>query len=1842
MDHQLAIKRSQRLQKIASDLGVVLDADLTPLSPPPRPPSFLQQDDERKADAILGQLKIEEAAGKSQAKSLKRFSVQKASKPSNYTYDELYAALSRVIEENGVAGVLEVLLRRFQNVQGNINLARRASTGVIKRIRNADNPEERGRLLQNATQNRRLEFVQLLAPLADQASLDDSLRTALENRNLNIIQTLLQYGANTALYEGTFVNVAQHGDVGLLEILLRATRKVSSDCISKSLLPAVTSGSLPAVLLLVQVGANGDYDGASALMHAVGIDRVDITIAVMLGQQRPSGLSLDRALDSVFSVPSATLHARYPLIEVLLCGGPIGNAANDALLKTTLLGNKDIMDLLLAHRVDINHNGAAAVGHAIQRNKAELVTTLLQDQTLKPELASELVGHIPKIAPPNDKVAVLSKLLVNGASGTHCSELLIAAAEQNDLDTAHLLVSYGRDAQKSLPVCSVDYNASRCLQVAVARNNLPMVKLLALEGGPSKFSLSKAFEAIPPRMSKNDHFLLIQTLLRARAEGPEVDAALHSAVTGQHKSIRLIDLFVQSGTKVMDETLLAAVAQGSPEVLKVLLSGNVSPLTCAAAIPVAMKIPHPPKRLSTIWALIGRATTTGSEVPEVSQAVVDVLQNCPEDKPLLKLLCREGKANINFDGGIVVCQAAKQGDPEVLDIVLNGGGSLPSANTVERALKCATDLQPSDLSRQRKINALLRQVKPQDGMNAALIKEIKSVSLATENLSVIQTLLAAGADVNANEGAKEGAPVCWAVTRNIPALLDLILSKRPSSRSVSLAFPLAFTFQDPARYDLCEKLLRAGAVGEVVSTALYKVAKEGPAALPLMKLLLPHADVNFKDGLALRVVVRHPFFEGLDLLLTPRAVIPSSATRTAAFQEAMKLKGPKDRSQMVDRLLKAGVGGQAMAEALITAVNSADLQLSEVLLKAGASIEYKGGHAVRIAASCGENEILKILVGGTIVAKPTLSTLTSGFGGVLTLKEKDRRSYHRIMQTLLEAGMRGDAVDAALVNAVKEGDSNLTFAKLLFESGASVEWHEGEAINIAAQSAFIESLDLLLEKQVSENVLKRAYRSSSELPKEQRFQVIERLLKAGKAVDKHVSSTLTAATMENPSDRRLITLLLSHEVFDDGQSIVHAARELDLRTLTLLINSPKANLCLSTAFKEAMATDVLWKSSTGLAIVKLMLKKGAVGDAVGEALYQAVEKCGTGGEGLAGEFMDVLLESGADVNYQRGLALQRAAMQVDILLLEKLLPGATSESKAMAIPYLFTCCDDKATVLKAIQAFERSFLEGDPGVDIAFEHPDTNLEPMLFMALDKFPRDTQILKALLDMGFHANQWQICEDDVDIGREPWPVLLWALERPEKKISSANIEMLIEEGANVNFKSKSGMTPLVLAIQNQRSDIVQKLVSRGASVSVPDPDEISPLALASRLGSTPIMELLLRGNAESDDGSLHDAARELRCDAMRVLIKYGHEVDYPSDRHEGRSALAELCLKAVNCRPQPSKIEEAIQCLVANDADIRLRTRSEHDSGKTVLHFALDSSDPMSILPVLLKMTWKILNEECFLYTDNTYTYSLTKYVEKGVYQGPTEQKNDIIRLLRNKRALDRYWGNSIELPQPADYCHAPKYIEEEILRQKLREMQRIEERQDVMNRLELKRITVVGETEIMEIQTEAEMKRDRTKAQVERELIAAKERIKMQLEMDAGRTRDQIMAAQHNRELNHQMALGNVQVRTQRELGDVQAGTQRTIRQEAFEEERTRNVMQIEYTEKKTNMENEALRARLAIEGSAMEDQDRILTRQNEREIARIKMQKTLVDKNLSLAGTLQGAGMNQRQIGYITGEVNSP
>ena len=73
------------------------------------------------------------------------------------------------------------------------------------------------------------------------------------------------------------MQAAQRGDLALVNLFLRAPKRVTEPCVTRSLLLAADNGWLPVVLCLVQAGADGDNENASALMatHPATQQRID-------------------------------------------------------------------------------------------------------------------------------------------------------------------------------------------------------------------------------------------------------------------------------------------------------------------------------------------------------------------------------------------------------------------------------------------------------------------------------------------------------------------------------------------------------------------------------------------------------------------------------------------------------------------------------------------------------------------------------------------------------------------------------------------------------------------------------------------------------------------------------------------------------------------------------------------------------------------------------------------------------------------------------------------------------------------------------------------------------------------------------------------------------------------------------------------------------------------------------------------------------------------------------------------------------------------------------------------------------------------------------------------------------------------------------------------------------------------------------------------------------------------------------------------------------------------------------------------------------------------------------
>lgn len=399
---------------------------------------------------------------------------------------------------------------------------------------------------------------------------------------------------------------------------------------------------------------------------------------------------------------------------------------------------------------------------------------------------------------------------------------------------------------------------------------------------------------------------------------------------------------------------------------------------------------------------------------------------------------------------------------------------------------------------------------------------------------------------------------------------------------------------------------------------------------------------------------------------------------------------------------------------------------------------------------------------------------------------------------------------------------------------------------------------------------------------------------------------------------------------------------------------------LTRALKEENVHS--WCTGEGLSTLLLLLEKSEGERLGGETISTVLGLASTKPYELLDCFVDLLLGRGVDVNYDGGKPLRLAASLGDFSWVQKLLTGTpssdpTPESLALGLASVFESPADEDTALALVTAFT----EHESGVDAMYHHP----VPLLILALDRFPRSREILKALLDAGFYHDQMTTYPVREGLEPEGVTLLLWALLQPQKRVSSSVIALLIESGAKVGFESRvSGVTPLMVAIRERRADVVGMLLSHGADVRARNAGGATPLGMAVGLRGEAGVEItrrVLESGAPANDGSLHDAARELNLGTMEVLMESGHDPDFPSPLHGGRTALAELCrYGALDVREpkQEIRLEKVMGLLLDRGSDLKIQSE-----GRSALLLALEGPNPVVVTRALLRSgIWRLINDE----------------------------------------------------------------------------------------------------------------------------------------------------------------------------------------------------------------------------------------------------------------------------------------
>ncbi|KAG6041335.1 hypothetical protein E4U41_004865 [Claviceps citrina] len=1841
--------RQRRIIQLSQQWSVDLPPAPAPLIRPRNPPSFWTQEDDQTAEDLMQNRATELSRSRQRSSLSKAFSSKNLKRGKNWDPNEVLQVLTTWIANAGTPGVAEALIAKL--AAGGVDFSgnqTRQKSGILTRRKSVDTFLDRSKFLKLAVEGNQYDMLQVLLPHADAYSIDHALAPAIRGGNVKIAELLLRYGARasqTPEGQDAFRQAcADPSSSHLVGLLLRSESQPATAWTSACMSDATRAACLETVLHLSRSTADGNYKDAEALKTAVALGRQDIALAIIMGNKPPQGSGLNEAFQISQQHSSVTPSTNLAMAELLLCAGAHGDLVSRALESACETQFHDMINLLVRYGASIEYNDGKALKKAIARGEVDLITALLPDSAkLSPALASACVPFIAKHAPSETRAIILRPLLRKGAKGLALDDMLIDAVEAGDVESVHLLlnpalpepkpVTSAEDDSLQSPrralrnnLASVDHKSGEALRTALLRGDVSMTGKI-LSGQPNTETLSIVFP-LTTKLAPKHRYQMVQLFLHTPLPAHCLHAALHDAINEEdsQRDDALVKLLLEHDADINFDHgsgLAGVIKRRDIKLLKLLLQ-KASPQTAATRIVDAMEVPDHGERFEMVSMLVDAGAVTGTQ--EVANALLRTLNEPPVDMSLLRLLLQKASADVNILEGSVIKKSVSDPDPKVLDMVFGYGK--PTTSSVACAFNELASL-PSTDSKAWKLRAILSRCTNIQDLDWALAYEVQSV-LRTGNdkpsLSCLKVLL----DGGANPNAFEAAALCHAVIGANSMVTDMLFEARvpPNSASLGAALPHALRIKDSmVRLTLAKKLVEAGVHPLETNRALVHAITAYPKDVTLQGVLATAADTS--DGEALSLSVSMESTETLDLLLARSK--SSVETRSAMLSKAMEAKERTTRHHMCRSLLELGVSNDPASSALLVAARDGDVQLGELLMAQGASIATNNGQAVVEACRGGSAEVLAILLKQDDDIQR--STLESGFQAATDVRDLSKRAA--VFDFLLKRGVKGDLVNAQLQSAARYGEDGEAVLRVLLAAGADPNFNNGESVVAATRSAFIGSLELLLglwdagvaQTRVAQPTLARSLKACWSLSRDSRFRVVNDLIKAGLQVTEDLHIALNEAVNEEDPEERLVQLLLDHGASPAANScktLVDAVNKLAPSTLALLLEKKLPPEDVSRAFNDAFAADSFdkWFTESGFQTASVLLDKGAHGDSISGALILTMKRSTLENQDLANRFVTLLVSHGADVNYNQGEPLQQAASKANASWTKQLLGRRpTMETLSSA----FQCIFDTALPQNEALDLFRLFAEyGDGDVRIDVLSGEQGRDPVLVRAISQYPRSAIILETLLDAGLYhdqATRYNIHSDVEDA--EEMTLLSWALAQPQKRVSSAVIELLLARGAKVNVESSvSRTTPLMLAIQTRRPDLVKLLLLEGAEVDRQDYLGRTPLSMATQIGgdtSVQMTSLLLAADPSRDDGSLHNAARDLNLAVVKALVQSGHEADFPSPLHEERSALAELCLHGADGPELVAERERIMQkvmtFLIDSGSDLSIKS-----SDKSLLQLCFEAADPVATTRSLLRAgMWKHINKPCNYHTADGYIYSPTMYIKKLLPQ--TNLSASLLSILKSYRATDVYYA--LSGAQPADAVGLPDDLAVQERTRQARLERLAHETADFSIAMARKREMASVEQQILAQRAEME---------------AAHRRKLHDQDADAVRSRAQLQeslaSAAHARRMQEQRAMAESSMGRTRALAAAEAEAAEVRQRKALEWETRLNAEKVE-----------SARALSSVRIGERLEMEKLDQRAEPRIRGRIEAQRKLVESQEKLARRLAGgadglpggvAGDSTRQIGYVT------
>lgn len=854
-----------------------------------------------------------------------RMEIERRSNPENFqfTKKELNKGLKDALHDGAKIGVIESLI----TMGADINIEREATHNAFKKLRRSDTVNQRSDYMKLAAGRRQKDLVCLLAIRgADWVSLSEGLDEAVRRSYPEIVQALLQHGANPNAYQGQiFGRAVQSGNVKIVNLLLHGQVKVQELYVTTHLTEVVGQSKIEMASLLLENGANINYKNGAALQKATLLPTPNILLVLLNGKQKPTSENLNNCVRILngLSDQSTALEKRQLLLEILLCAGAQGDACAAALINAVSIGHLDTVSLLLSYEVSVNYEEAKAIDIAVSRGDVNMVRLLLSG-SLDKEWLGKLFESIPTES-PREFFDIASLLLSAGATGTTIASALIGSVLRKDLNAAALLVEYK---------ASVDFNGGQALQVATTAGDVAMVEIL-LNGRPEEPSLCTALQiaaqsgnlsilrlvlqcrlskkslstAIPFAMQLTDSQLRIhvmEVILQADASSDSTldqqtldQALLQEMQLGKAANLDVVSLLLSHGANVNyqeGQVLRIAASGGLIRALDLLAGWNPNVESLGGALCCAMEVSSDGKRLRASQIILGRGFHL---VPpedfrnsnELQRALVAEVSRVTPNQELVNLLLEKGSTP-SWNDGEALQIATMSGLVDILRMLV--AKQRPSEVALAKSLPCAIQLATNDGPfRRQVVGILLESVsKPlESGLKGDVLQAALNNSLLeiagchTVDRELLTLLLQHGA----NDSHLGGACFLHAIKTSDNETLKILVKFLPSQGTIDGAFDMlvdskkGMIWSNPMALEIVDTILGCGVNRARKNSALVQASMrcKDPLAREFMQLLLERgASVNTKGGICLQNVAQECDFELAQLLLRLQ---PSEKSISDAF-----------------------------------------------------------------------------------------------------------------------------------------------------------------------------------------------------------------------------------------------------------------------------------------------------------------------------------------------------------------------------------------------------------------------------------------------------------------------------------------------------------------------------------------------------------------------------------------------------------------------------------------------------------------------------------------------------------------------------------------------------------------------------------------------------------------------------------------------------------------------------------------------------------------------------------------------------------------------------------------------